>query len=420
MKNINKILKNEIELIKLDKNTLNEINKISKKFVAELKSKLKKRKIKADVFIGGSLAKNTLIKKQDNKYDVDVFVRFSGYKNEEISKVLGQVLNGYERVHGSRDYYQKKINNVIIEVIPVLKIKNPSEAENVTDLSYFHVNYVLKSTKKNRKLSDEIRLAKAFAHSHDCYGAESYIKGFSGYALELLICHYKSFVNFAKDIVKMKENEKIVIDDSKFYKNKKEVLMEMNESKLLSPVILIDPTFKERNALAGLSDEAFKRFQKACRNFLKNPSLEFFKRKGIYDIFEKEKAVKTIAVETTKQAGDIAGTKSKKFFNFFVYQLNRDFIINKSGFDYDDEKNIAYFYFTLNPRGNEILRGPPIIRADALTKFKKKHPAAFIKNNYAWVNVSHNMSFEEWLKRFLKKNENLLIGMSIKKIEKVE
>ncbi|MBD3252791.1 hypothetical protein GF386_03610, partial [Candidatus Pacearchaeota archaeon] len=54
----------------------------------------------------------------------------------------------------------------------------------MTDLSYFHVNHILKKIKKNKNLSDEIRLAKKFAYSQNCYGAESYIHGFSGYALE--------------------------------------------------------------------------------------------------------------------------------------------------------------------------------------------------------------------------------------------
>ena len=44
---------------------------------------------------------------------------------------------------------QTLINGVCIEIIPVLKIKNPQDAENVTDLSYFHVNHVSKCIKKN-------------------------------------------------------------------------------------------------------------------------------------------------------------------------------------------------------------------------------------------------------------------------------
>ena len=439
--NISTILKEEVDLIKLDKITSEKIYETSKKFILGLKKNLKKKKINAEVFIGGSLAKNTLIKRKDGKYDVDIFVRFdptySDQKNhsrflddsksikdsehDKISNLLGKVLVGSEKIHGSRDYYHTKINGITLEIIPVLKIKKPTEAKNVTDLSYFHVNYVLKCTKKDHRINDEIRLAKAFAHANDCYGAESYIKGFSGYALELLICHYKSFIKFVKQVASMDDSKiPLIIDDSKFFKNKKEVLMEMNESKIKSPIILIDPTFKERNALAGLSPETFKIFKKACTEFLKNPSLKHFERKGVFDEFENTKDVKIVSVKTEKQAGDIAGTKSKKFFNFFVHQIERDFVIKKKGFDYDDEKNIAYYYFVLNQKDKEIIQGPPIVRLEALTAFKKAHANAFIKNGFAYIEVTHSLEFEEWLKKFLTKNEKLLLSMSIKEVDIVK
>jgi tRNA nucleotidyltransferase (CCA-adding enzyme) len=420
--NINNILKQEIGLVGLDKDTLKNINEVSKNFCQELRDKLKKKKIKADVFIGGSLAKNTLIKKADAKYDIDIFVRFSGYEDEEISSLLGILLRGWaKKIHGSRDYYQTIINGIVIEIIPVLKIKKPEEAKNVTDLSYFHVNYVLGCTKKNKKLGDEIRLAKAFAHANDCYGAESYIKGFSGYALELLICHYKSFLKFAKEIAKLDDSKiPLIIDDSKFYKNKKEILTEMNESKLNSPIILIDSTFKERNALAGLSKETFLKFKNACEGFLKKPSLEAFDRKGVYDKFKKEENVKIISVKTSKQSGDISGTKSKKFFNFFILRLKKEFLIKKSGFDYDDEKNIAYFYLIIDKRPKEIIKGPPIQRAEHLTAFKKSHSNAFIKKDYAWAEISHEFSFENWLKKFLQKDKDAISAMSVIEVKNVK
>ena len=161
------ILKKQIELVKLDKDVIDKIDIVSKKFCDELKKSIKSKKIKAEVFIGGSLAKNTIVKTDDNKYDVDIFVRFDKkYKDDEISKLLEKIIgNKAQKVHGSRDYYQIKTDNIILETIPVIRIKKPEEALNVTDLSYFHVNYVTEKIKKSKKLSDEIKLAKAFAHS---------------------------------------------------------------------------------------------------------------------------------------------------------------------------------------------------------------------------------------------------------------
>ena len=62
---------------------------------------------------------------------------------------------------------------------------------------------LIRKKKIKGKILDEIRLAKAFCHANGCYGAESYIKGFSGYALELLVYHYGSFQKFVKAITKL-------------------------------------------------------------------------------------------------------------------------------------------------------------------------------------------------------------------------
>jgi len=198
-----------------------------------------------------------------------------------MQKLMEKILSEFSdktKIHGSRDYFIIKMSNsFVIEVVPVLKIKSPREAENITDLSYFHVNYIRR--KLSKKLLNETVLAKTFCHASGCYGAESYIKGFSGYGIELLINEYKSFSKFVREISKMNVNEKKVIDTDKKFKNRQEILMNLNGAKLQSPIVLIDPTFKQRNALAALSKETFIKFQKYCKEFLKNPNERFFDKK---------------------------------------------------------------------------------------------------------------------------------------------
>ncbi|MFA5258454.1 MAG: hypothetical protein WC979_06460 [Candidatus Pacearchaeota archaeon] len=415
------ILKQQIELIKPDEGTIKKIDIISKKFCNELKKSIKNKKIKAKVFIGGSLAKNTIVKTDDDKYDVDIFVRFEkNYKDDEISRLLEKIIgNKAQKVHGSRDYYQIKMDNIILELIPVIRIKKPEEALNVTDLSYFHVNYVTDEIKKSKRLADEIKLAKAFANAQECYGAESYIRGFSGYSLELLVCHYKSFLKFIEAISKFEGKEKLIIDDGKFYK-KNRVLIELNESKLISPIILVDPTFKERNALSSLSDETFERFKKACILFLRNPSEDFFRKKSILEGFKDFKHLRILSITTNKQKGDISGTKSKKFFKFFTYRLKKEFEVKKADFDYDENENIAHYYLILDKKAEEVVKGPPVNDINHLTDFKKVHPDAFIKNHISYAKITHGLSFEDFLKRFMEKDKRVIKEMSMKEIKLVQ
>ncbi len=449
-KSIKKVLQEQLSLIKPPEEVEERIEEVADEFCVELKEKINAKKIKADVFIGGSVAKGTIIKKHQyypkslshrvqqprhpesppvkkRLYDVDIFVRFSPeYNDSEISGLLGKVMSNFckkfgavVKVHGSRDYYQIHTEGILIEIIPVLKIKKPSDAVNVTDLSYFHVNYVLKKLRRIKRLVDDIRLAKTFVYAQGVYGAESYIHGFSGYALELLVLHFGSFEKFVREVAKMKvvKKEKVVIDDAGFYKNRAEVLNRMNQSKIAGPFVLVDPTFKDRNTLSGLSLESFIKLQKACKKFLKNPSKKFFEVVDVDKKMRKFKNVKIVLVRTNKQAGDIAGTKSKKFFDFFVYQLRKEFEVRRAEFEYDDESNLAKFYFVLGAKGEEIVRGPPVANANHLNGFKKAHPNAFIKKGFAYARVLHKMSFENWFSEFLKKEKKIMKEMGIRSVE---
>ncbi len=414
---INRILKEEISKIKPDKKEIGILKKKAKNFLESLKKELKKGKISASVFLGGSLAKDTIIKRQ-KKQDIDVFIRFDKkYKDKEISKILERIINkldykNIKKIHGSRDYFQIENKNIIYEVVPICKISSPKNARNVTDLSYFHVKYVKDKISKNKQLADGIRLAKSFTYAQDCYGAESYIKGFSGYALELLVIYYGSFLNFIKDIAKTKKRQ-IIIDPEKHYKDKEEIMWELNESKLQSPIVFVDPTYKQRNALAALSEQTFKKFKKAAQKFLKNPSKRYFEK----ELPNKKDFNFVLQVSTKRQKGDIAGSKLKKFYEFLSKKLERYFKIKKREFLYKEDKNIGEFYFNLEKRDKLIIYGPPITDVHNLARFKKKHPKAKIKNKKAISIEKNNITKKKFIQEVQKKYKDIIKDMGIYKVK---
>ena len=138
--------------------------------------------------------------------------------------------------------------------------------------------------------------------------------------------HINILLNYK--ILSNKKLYKKIIDDKKFYK-KTNAMKELNESKLNSPIILIDPTYKQRNASAGLSNEALLKFKKVAIEFLKKPSNEFFKKKNLKNELKskfKEK-LKIIKIKTNKQIGDISGTKGRKFYDYLTHQIKKEFIL---------------------------------------------------------------------------------------------
>lgn len=407
---INNILQEELKRISLSNDEEKHIKGKAKEFVDNINKVIRKLKIKAQAKIGGSLAKNTLIKKQIQ--DIDIFVVFENeddLKQGKFFKILDKLnlrklfskseKSELRKKHGSRDYFQILFSNartnLVFEIIPVLKISKQDlndraeiQERNITDFSLMHVDYVKKKIKENTKLADDIKLAKSFCHACDCYGAESYINGFSGYALEILILHFKGFTKFLRELSKKKlqvKKNKIIIDIEKQFKNKGEILREINESKLLSPLIVIDPTYKFRNVTAALSYETFEKFLKSAEKFLKNPSKDFFQKQGV-DIkklkkFANRKNTKKypvkflhLKINTNRQEGDIAGSKMKKFFDFLCNELERkqqEVIAQK--FSYSGQGQKADGYIVLKLQKEIEIGNVPANMKHAVKNFKSAH-----------------------------------------------
>ncbi len=381
MKNVKMILNEALKEIQPDKNYEKEIfeklNFIIKKINQNQKN------IKA--ILGGSGAKGTWLK----TFDADIFALF-GYKkfkdrSDKLSDILEKTLKkkfrNVIRLHGSRDYFQIRQNNFTFEIVPILKIQKAEQAKNITDVSPLHSKWV----QKHKKLINEMRLTKQFCQAQNVYGAESYIRGFSGYACEILTVYYGSFLNLLKNAARW--NERVIVDVQRYYRGK-DVFKLVNTSKLISPLIVIDPVQKDRNAAAALSTEKFEAFKKASGEFLRNSSAELFIRKDINSLFLKDKRRNTqlIIIKAKPLSGkiDVVGSKLLKIYEFLMNELNKhNFKITKSAWEWD-KKNDAIFYFLFDkkelPKAIEI-EGPPLKIKQHVENFKKIHKKTFIKNN---------------------------------------
>ena len=421
MRKIDSVIKEISKDINPSKEELKFIEKNLSEFLKKTKKRIKKLKINAEIFVGGSYAKKTLTK--GSLYDVDIFLRFGKKHSEkEYSRLSKKILRRTKRVsvsHGSRDYFRIKISpSVYFEVVPVKKVSKPSQAVNITDLSYSHVKYINKKI-KNKKILEEIKLAKIFLKASKSYGAESYVHGFSGYAVELLIYHFKSFEKFLKELTK-KRKQKLIIDIENFYKDG-DVLLDINGSKLDSPIILIDPTYKVRNVVAALTDETYEKFQEYARKFLKNPSIDFFKEKEVdYKKLKENASNKNfdfleIKLKTKKEAGDVAGTKLLKFFNHFSKEIGKYFEVKDKYFEYGGKKS-GRGYLVLKSRGELVFKGPKIIDKKNLENFGSEHKITFVKGNRIYAKEVINVSGKEFVKKWAQKNKKKLRDMDISEV----
>src|SRR3989344_6450780 len=85
------------------------------KFIKLIEKELENQSIKAEVVLGGSVAKGTFLKDTD----YDVFVRFEKPDSDLLHSILKKCFSHVGRIHGSRDYFQVKYKNHVFEIIPV-------------------------------------------------------------------------------------------------------------------------------------------------------------------------------------------------------------------------------------------------------------------------------------------------------------
>jgi len=363
-------------------------------FLKKLNPKLKDAK----AILGGSGAKATWL---HGSHDVDVYVVFDYEKYKDLSSKLSDLLEKIlkkiaytERLHGSRDYFQMKQGKYLFEIIPILKISNPRQARNITDISPLHVQWV----KKHKKFADQIRLTKQFMKASYTYGAESYIRGFSGYEAEVLTIHYKGFLDFIRAASKWKE--KTMLDPEHYYKDEKQIQKNLNISKLVAPLVVVDPVDKDRNIAAALSPEKYSQFIRACKLFISNPTKEAFQIKEvtIEDFKKKAKNHKLILLEAASLKGkeDVVGCKLLKAYNHIAKQLEKaDFKLLGKGWTWD-KKQKALFGYILDKEPLEPYKkwiGPPLHEKEHIAPFKKAHKRDKIieqnKRLYAIVKRKH-------------------------------
>ncbi|HDD70857.1 MAG TPA: CCA tRNA nucleotidyltransferase [Candidatus Woesearchaeota archaeon] len=386
---VKRICAEVLDGIRPDKKRVADVLYVVKPFLKSISDNLKSLKLSAKVVLGGSFAKGTWL---SGDFDVDVFVKFAmKYKDDDLSGLLEQVLKpfGPERVHGSRDYFWVRKGGIKFEIVPVLAISRPEQAQNVTDFSPLHVAWV---NENGAGLKDDIRLLKQFCKANGVYGAESFIRGFSGHVVDILVIHFNGFLNLLKAASSWKTNKKIVIDHYNKYKGR--ALFFLNKSKTQSPLVVVDPVQPDRNAAAALSLEKLRVFLKAVRGFLKRPSEEFFVlHKPDFNKLSKKGHLFVVDVKTLDAKPDVAGAKFVRAFEFVKKQLG-DFGVVDSGWEWD-EKSKGLWWFVLKQDELPVffeLKGPPVNLKDSVVAFKKKHKSVFVRNGRLFAKVKRDLT----------------------------
>ena len=281
-----KVQKDVLGQIKPNRDQRKQIETVSKKALA-LANKFSK-KYKGKAMLAGSITRGTWL---PDKMEFDVFVLFPEKLNQKQLEKAGldvgkKVIDGLKGKHELRyaqhPYVSGTIDGVSIDVVPAFAVESADKIKSAVDRTPFHVKFVDKKLPK--KLADDVILLKKVLKNADAYGADTKTEGYSGYVCELLVIHYGGFTNLIKAAKNWKPGEVIDIQGD-WDKNDHEKLRKQFFGQ---PLIIIDPTDKNRNTSAALSGKNFMKLRKIASDYSANPSEEFFIGKGNSSISDKE------------------------------------------------------------------------------------------------------------------------------------
>jgi tRNA nucleotidyltransferase (CCA-adding enzyme) len=236
------------------------IDSVSSKIMTFLQDACDSEGIDARVTLVGSVAKNTALK---GKSDIDIFIAFPLDTDKKILKKNGLDLahkccdefgSDAEHHFASHPYVTTDIEDCEVDIVPCYAITDGSQLKSAVDRTILHTRYVKDNLTKTQE--DEVLLLKRFMAMTGTYGSEFKVGGFAGYLCELLIIHYGSFEDTLKAAINWKYGHKIDLENYGTSNNFKD------------PLIVIDPTDKNRNVGAALRLDKMAEFIQSARNYI--------------------------------------------------------------------------------------------------------------------------------------------------------
>lgn len=246
--------------IKPTKAEQDDIDAMSDKLVSFLQETSAEYGIDAKIAVVGSVAKHTALK---GKSDIDIFMAFPLSLSEDKLKEDGLKLahkcsdefDGDASHHyASHPYVTTIIEDYEVDLVPCYEIEDGSQLKSAVDRTILHTRYVKANITPEE--ADEVLLLKKFMDMTGTYGSEFKVGGFAGYLCELLIIKYGSFEETLRQASEWKYGHVIDLEGYGTAKNFKD------------PLVVIDPTDRNRNVGAALTLTKYSEFIQSARNYL--------------------------------------------------------------------------------------------------------------------------------------------------------
>lgn len=210
----------------------------------------------------GSVAKGTYL---PGAADLDLFLILQPAVPAERLETLAwdvaeAILTEPRTKYAQHPYAMGRWEDVRVDIVPAYAVDKPSAKMSAVDRTPFHTAWMRQHL--DDALRADVRLAKAFLKATGCYGAQTATGGFSGYLVEVLLCHVRSFAAFV-DLLAQARPPRIALGPDHVQDD-------------VSPWVVVDPVDPGRNCAAAVQAATLQRARDAARAYLAQPADRFF------------------------------------------------------------------------------------------------------------------------------------------------
>lgn len=308
-----------------------------------------------DAQLGGSYAKGTWLA---GETDIDVFVRFrSSVPDERFRSLSGDIgfdaMDGYGPVERYADhpYVEAYVDGITVNVVPCYDVGS-GEWKSAADRSPYHTGFMCKNL--DGRLKNDVRLLKKFLKVRGLYGAQIAVRGFSGYAAEVIIWHFGGFGETIRGMADIKCGTAIGSTSKSFD----------------TPVPIIDPIDENRNLSAAISNRNMGLFILACREIADSPDMDPLKVKFAPPSLGWD-SVASVRFGRGDENPEVIWGQARRAASAIIRQMERGGFVVIRHKVLVDEQRVCLLFLTESLRlpTHMVRTGPDVFRRDESAKF---------------------------------------------------
>jgi tRNA nucleotidyltransferase (CCA-adding enzyme) len=241
----------------------NALQALAHDLEAEADRRLAALRLGGKAAVQGSVAKGTWLR---GGTDVDLFLLMDpsvpAVELEHVARRVAEgMLQDVRSKYAQHPYIVGRFRGHNVDLVPAYRVPQATARMTAVDRTPFHTEWVRAHLSPSQRA--DVRLLKRWMKGTETYGAQTATGGFSGYLVEVLVAHFRTFHGVLDWLaVDAQPRRNALVPD------------EVHDD--VSPLVVVDPVDPARNCAAAVHADTLERAGAAARAYRARPDRRFY------------------------------------------------------------------------------------------------------------------------------------------------